>query len=611
MKSREDTRRAANLEALGRRLPGLAELLRAEAASEAAVPGTEAAPFLLAETPSGWPSARLPGGAWLHSSRDPRLEASRLAASAEGSADAILVLGFGLGYLPEALLAAGAERVIVCEAEPRALLAALGARDLGPILGDERLGFVLGGEPDAAVTALELSGASRAALLGLPAAEAASPAWYRAVRAAASRWNAKGAVNEATLRRFGRLWVRNLSANVGRVASCPGVERLAGLAAGLPAIVLAAGPSLDEVLPSIREIAQRAIVVCVDTALRGLLRSGLEPDFLVVVDPQFWNWRHLAGLAAPSSILVSESAAWPAVFRFPCRRTFLGGSLFPLGRRLEAASGRKGLLGAGGSVATSAWDLARLMGAEPIWMAGLDLGYPGGKTHARASLFEQRSLAAGTRLAPASSAQAGALFGARSFSAPAAGGGSVLTDERMSLYAWWFESRLARPGSPKTLSLCPAGLAIPGMAAGSLEELLALPPRRREIEARLGALAGIEAPASAREGARAGLAALKAELGQIAREAREAARTAARGRAELAAGGSCRVELAALAAADERILGNAARDLVGFLLPPAAELVGRAARDLGESLERSERLYRQTAESAEYQLERLAAADLG
>ena len=485
----------ANLEALARRFPELAALVAVSAP----------APLAIAQAASGEPSARSPGGTWLHSSRDPRSEARRIAEAARRSGeDTAVLLGFGLGYLAEALLGYEAlaaeggvalrdnqalvpggpsrafERVLACEADPGALRAALEARDLRVLLSDEALGFVVGGECEALVTALELSGGEKAAILELKAAEESDPAWFEGARQAAERWNAKGAVNANTLRRFGRLWVRNLSRNLAPAASAAGIERLEGLFAGdaeaspIPALVLAAGPSLDLALPYARELSRRALLVCVDTALRSLLRIGLEPDFLVLVDPQYWNWRHVAGLSAPGSFLVSEVAAWPALFRSRFRGSFLGGTLFPLGRRVEAFIGRRGMLGAGGSVATSAWDLCRIMGCSPVWMAGLDLGFPEGRTHARASLFEQRSLCEASRLAPASSSQASALVGGTSFEALAMDGGRLRTDQRMSLYAWWFESRFVRPHSPPTLSLSPKGLAVPGLSLGAIEEL----PRR-------------------------------------------------------------------------------------------------------------------------------------
>ncbi|MBL8968313.1 MAG: DUF115 domain-containing protein [Spirochaetaceae bacterium] len=599
---------AANLASLGARFPELAALV-----SGAEYPGgyPPLEPFLAAK---GSPSARL-GALALHSAYDPGLEAARLAAALPAAADTVLVLGFGLGYAAEAALAAGLERVLVAEAEPGFLRAALALRDLRALLADERLGFVAGGRGEGLLCALEASGARRIGWLRLAAAEAASPEWYEVARAAAERFSAKESINENTLRRFGRLWVRNLAKNLPLVGRLPGTALLEGRFAGLPALVLAAGPSLDEVLPRLRDLRERCLLVCVDTALRSLLRAGVEPDFLVVVDPQYWNWRHLEGLRSPGSILVSESAAWPAVFRFEARAAFLGGSLFPLGRAIERAVGAKGELGAGGSVATSAWDLARLLGAAPLYMAGLDLSFPAGATHARASLFEQRALAAGRRLGPSESAQAAALLSAEPRGAPDNSGGLVRTDKRMTLYAWWFESRLARPASPATRTLSARGLAIPGMPLTDLEAILALPPRRAELDARLAAAAELAAGYARESGAaaraEAGRAALLADLGRIEATAFGAEALAREAGAALAAGAHAGDAVVAraldrLAAADAELLGNESRDVAGFLLPPMDELLGRRPRDLRESLAQSEALYHSVADSARYHLEALA-----
>jgi hypothetical protein len=597
-----EARLSINLEALGRRFPELAALVAESLPSE--LEASVAA--------SGEMSARGPGGQWLHSSRDPRSEASRLAAACLApGVDAVVLLGLGLGYGAEAILSGGLDagigRLLVCEAEASALNAAFRIRDLSALLSDERLGFIVGGEPEGLISALELSEGTKAGILELKAATICDPEWFGRARSAAERWNAKGRVNENTLKRFGRLWVRNLAANLGQAASSLGVDSLEGLFSSFPAIVLAAGPSLDLVLPSIREISRRAVVICVDTSLRSLLRSGLEPDFLVVVDPQYWNWRHLGGLSSPSSILVSETAAWPAVFRSDYRAVFLGGSLFPLGQRIESFAGAKGRLGAGGSVATSAWDLGRILGASPLWMAGLDLSYPGGRTHAKASLFEQRALSVGDRLQPASSSQAAALVGGASFEAPASDGTRVRTDQRMSLYAWWFESRFTRPSSPKTISLSPSGLAIPGLVSGSLEELLSYPDRRSEIDELISRAAALGPPAGSREKLSVGLDSLLSQLESIARTAEAARSAASEGHVAFASHRDCSPYLAALEEADKALLDMEARDIAGFLLPPLAELAGLRPRDLGESFVQSEGLYGNLAGSARYHMEILDA----
>ena len=59
-------------------------------------------------------------------------------------------------------------------------------------------------------------------------------------------------------------------------------------------------------------------------------------------------------------------------------------------------------------------------------------------------------------------------------------GNKVQTDQRMKMFAWWFESRLAECPETKTYSLSPSGLRIPGIVLSSVSELLCLPVIERE-----------------------------------------------------------------------------------------------------------------------------------
>ncbi|HUX41905.1 MAG TPA: 6-hydroxymethylpterin diphosphokinase MptE-like protein [Rectinemataceae bacterium] len=558
-------------------------------------------PLELVDTKSGYLTARLKGR-WLHSSRDPVAEASRIAtASIDPASDTAIVLGAGLGWTIEAsLLRPGIERVVVCEADPAKLAAMLSSRDLRPILADPRLTWMVGGDPGALLVALSECGAKLASLLSLASLESFDADWYRGLREAFSRWKAKEEINANTLGRFGRLWIRNLARNSGSFAGFPGIEGLAQTFAEIPALVVAAGPSLDAILPFLGELRQRCLIVAVDTALRSLLRAGQEPDFLVVVDPQYWNWRHIADLEAPSACLVSEPAVFPPALRRRQRAIFLAESLFPLGRIL-AGPGR-GLLGAGGSVATSAWDLARHLGASTIFMAGLDLGYPGGHTHAKASLFEQRALASGSRLLPGATAQAAALFGAPGDFVPANDGGLVFSDQRMALYAWWFEARLARREGAATKTLSAGGRAIPGMGFASIEEVLALPLKRTDIDRRLAQVVSIRPAAETGERLATALEGLLVGLRRIEAAARRGVEAARAGREGLGRGLSPKASLAILTEVDAELSLNEVRDVAGFLLPSLRDLAGRPPSDLEGSLAQSEGLYAAILSSTSEQL---------
>lgn len=586
-----------NLAALGVRRPELAAALRGLAADGEA--GGAASALELKPTRSGLPSATL-RGAWLHSRYDPAAEGKAFSEAALGSATELaLLLGFGLGYATEALLAAGVS-VVAVEPELGVLREALASRELGGALSHPGLTLLAADEAsglEAAVSAaIDGIEPRRLRLAEHPAYARLYPAEAERLRSLAARYTEKDRINEATLRRFGRRWVRNLAANAALVPRLSGIAELRDAYRGLPALILAAGPSLDEALPYLGELRERALVICVDTALRSALRAGIEPDYTVVVDPQYWNARHLDRCEAPRSALVTEPAVWPAALRGRWRARYLCSSLYPLGRYLEERCAKpKGALGAGGSVSTSAWDFARQLGCSPIYLAGLDLSFPGGYTHARASLFEQRALAEGGRLRPASDALFAAMRGGRPYRAPANDGGSVVSDRRLSLYAWWFESRAARHPETRSRTLSRGGLRIGGLPLAELEELLALPPRRGEIDAIGARLTEAAGEGRAEASALGALAGLVAELSRVEG-------LCLRGLALAESG-----DLDGLAALDAELLASEAKDVVGFLFSSVDELVGARATNLDESLAQSTRLYRALAESARWHAEILGA----
>ena len=585
--------REGNLRALGRRFSELESLLR----------NSDAAVLEVLQTPKGFPTARA-AGRLLHSRYDPEGEARKAAATAEAAgADTLVILGPGLFYAAEAALNGfPGLRVIAVSADPSFLAACLELRDLQTPLADERLSILAGGPPEGLLWIFERLGTRRIRVLENKAELELYPEWYGRAKAVLTRWESKETINSATLKRFGRLWVRNLARNLDEIPRHPGVAELEGTFSRIPAVVAAAGPSLDKILPILAGHRDRAVLVCVDTALRSVLGSGVEPDFVVVVDPQYWNARHLDRCPTCRSILVTEAAVWPSVLRMPFASVRFCASLYPLGAFAEGRAGAsKGRLGAGGSVATTAWDFARVLGCRPVYMAGLDLGFPGGRTHARAGRFEQKALAEGRRLRPPSTYLYEAYAGAHPREAPANDGGTVRTDERLALYSWWFESRMLRHPDCPTRNLSSGGLAIPGMPFEPAETLLYVPPIRVRIDAVLEPFRredresanGIGAPADTRSRilgllsdmeARSDAALdLTARARKIAREGRDPSEV-----------------LSLLDQADRDLLGNEAKEVAGFLLSDLESLVGGPARTLEEALDRSEAVYREIRDSAAY-----------
>jgi hypothetical protein len=617
-----------NLAALAGRMPGLARALSQApigaagaflpGAAGAFLPGAAGA-FLPAgrEGPEVSPSSAGPptarwGGSWLHSRHDPRREAAaQVQRETDAETSTALVLGFGLGYAAEALLSLrpGAS-LLVIEPDPGIFLAALASRDLRGVLASPRCLLHVGSPAEDIPRLLEQLPLERPAFLRLRPEVEKSPEAFRQAEEVARSFLLRREINVNTLKRFGRLWVRNLCRNISAFADAADVDLLVGVFDGIPALVLAGGPTLDELAPLLPELAQRMVLVAVNTSLGPCLAAGVSPDVTVVVDPQYWASRSLDWAGPdPGSFLVAEPSTHPRVFRSARAagsRVLLCGSLFPLGERLEAAVGGRGRLGAGGSVTTSAWDLARMMGCSPIYAAGLDLGFPGMRTHCRGAFFEGVRIASASRLSPAEGSAFAALREIGIFPVRSAGGGWTPTDRRMLLYKWWFENALAmRPGlEARTLS--PHGAAIEGMRPADAAEALGHPPCRQRIDDAREA-AGRRRVRGVDPGGRGALA---DALAEVLAGMQELERAAAEGTAAnealasaLRSGGDRGPALDRLQAVDARILEVSSRSIAAFLIQPLIHQVqggADTAGDAGAVLARSARIYEGIGGSARY-----------
>jgi len=448
-------------------------------------------------------------GMYIHSPRDPLREGQRLAQACGENAGsgkkAVVILGFGLGYAAQAAAEMG-HSVIVVERHKSLLLKALELRDFSEFLGKNRIMFVIGGSGEAITNALSI--ASEIVSSGDISAKKITPyiinnkaltsfdeEWYKHVEEKILSWMARDSVNTATHKRFGQRWVRNFSRNVSVIRDYPGISRLSNLAAArdanqpLPVFLAAAGPSLDKIKPLLRDIYERCVIVAVDTNLRFFIKNAIQPDFVLVVDPQFWNSRHLDRCVREKdnlkTALIAESAVYPPVLKLPFKHKFLCGSMFPLGMFIEKRVDIKTRLGAGGSVASTAWDFARFLGAQEIWIAGLDLSFPNLKTHFRGARFEEISNSSSNRFNPVEKWVLRALRDGFPFKAPSVCGGQVTTDKRLSLYATWFEAQFAQNKQIQNYSLFHEGLAIKGLQVEDSQKLLSLPKRREEIDSRI------------------------------------------------------------------------------------------------------------------------------
>ena len=436
---------------------------------------------------NGSPTARI-DNMLLHSSYNPEREAQTAAEQlASKNKETVIFMGAGLGWqfcalgrlITKSINPCPVKKLVLIEPDPYHFFGALYYTDWSDAFAVEQLIIALGCPENSLMGLLEgnsislgNSGVSAAYVYVAPSFILHARPYFDSVITLIERNRSKNEINAATYKKFEKLWIRNSMKNLEQLEKHRTVKELAdnireAAQPGAPKnfIVVAAGPSLEELLPKLKSMAMTGqfVIVCVETALHALLKAGIEPDFIVITDPQYYAYRHIAGLASPQSILVCPLSVYPAVFRFKCREIVLCSEMFPVSSYFESQLGEFGDLGAGGSVASSAWNLCRLLGAQNIYLAGLDLSYPGGQTHIKGSSAEEAFMTGAGRLKSVQTMNSDYRFSANPEYAVDYDGNSVLTDARMKMFAWWFESRIAACPEVKTWTLSRKSMKIPGV----------------------------------------------------------------------------------------------------------------------------------------------------
>lgn len=170
--------------------------------------------------------------------------------------------------------------------------------------------------------------------------------------------------------------------NILLLKSDPDVATLFDSYKGKEAFVLASGPSLELhylKLLEIRKRQDRPVFIALDTALRPLMANGIEPDFVISIDPHITS-SHFPDLIPDTIKLIyfplsqnqtliswhgkryaaySQSTIYDEVYqRFPKARFY-----------------------SSGSVLHPAVDFAVDLGVKSITLFGADFSYPRNKTH--------------------------------------------------------------------------------------------------------------------------------------------------------------------------------------------------------------------------------------
>lgn len=189
-------------------------------------------------------------------------------------------------------------------------------------------------------------------------------------------------VQKNTSIKYSKLFTINAINNMSFIKNSNYVGELVGkIDVDIPVIIVSAGPSLDKNIDDLKKAEKKSFILATDTSVKYLLEHGVEFDAIVTVDGdkqiddlggKLCEYKPVFTILNAKNQLLRENKG---------RKIWITGQGY-----LEEIYKKYGHIFpdyiAGGSVATAAFEVARILGTKKIILVGQDLAYLGKSTHA-------------------------------------------------------------------------------------------------------------------------------------------------------------------------------------------------------------------------------------
>ncbi len=315
----------------------------------------------------------------------------------------VMFLGFGLGYhlhmftrlYADKLMA---KRIIIFEEDINFFHLAMGMIDLHQFIAHPNIHFFVGEAPGDASPRLRKeiltetgipSQLRSAKIIPLPAHIMLNDPYYREtleMTRKAFRQLMILAGNDPTDAFIG---MDNLLSNIMHIIQNPGINLLQNKFKGMPAVTVAAGPSLEKNMHLLRDLRDRALIISCDASFLPLMKRNIRPHMVVSLErtdgteyffesvPDFEGvYLAICPLVRPRAF---DSYNGKKIIVY---RTFSHFDWFHLD---------KGALSIGPAVSNMAFKIAEYLGCDPIIMIGQDLAFAeDGDTHVKDMPFGER-----------------------------------------------------------------------------------------------------------------------------------------------------------------------------------------------------------------------------
>lgn len=328
----------------------------------------------------------------LHSKYNPDAEAQRLMKNIDFNKDSlIIVFGLGLGYhLVELKDKISPDtRVIIIEHDLDVLKYALTHIDLSPIFDIPQFLLVFGDKQQMAELIIYQTGANFYNLA------------YNIQTLMLPNYHAFGEENKWVMKQITKYLssviisygnalddmltgFKNNYLNIDAIMNSNSISEITNKYQGVPAIVVASGPSLDKNIHHLKSAYGKALIIACDASMRACESNDVKPDAVASIerDEPTYTYYYKDRTYDKDIVLVGPGLLWPKIYE-----EYLGKTII-MSKRFDGVENwwfnhfeNIEFVNQGQSSATVAFAVAKAAGCNPIILIGQDLAFTEGKKH--------------------------------------------------------------------------------------------------------------------------------------------------------------------------------------------------------------------------------------
>lgn len=182
--------------------------------------------------------------------------------------------------------------------------------------------------------------------------------------------------------------IENMLANIGEIASNPGINQLFNKFKDRPAVIVATGPSLNKNKHLLKGLEDKALVIAADASLRVLVNMDFKPHMVVSLERDEPIIKLFEGFK-PEEVQDVYLAGCP-VLKNEVYQAYPGPRIIVYRNfdHFKWLGIEKGILDIKLSSGNMAFKVAEALGCDPIILIGQDLAFSrDGKTHAQGMVY--------------------------------------------------------------------------------------------------------------------------------------------------------------------------------------------------------------------------------